>query len=90
MHEPGYADIIVALDHYYDIEEWLLHQHQSVEIITMKNYFGCQEIILDVEWDVFLNIYDDYFREDYKQACLDALVGLMMKPNEENKPKVPT
>jgi len=60
-HPDGYADIVVAYDSYRE-------EPDNVRIITMKGYYGVDEIISKSEIPVFLYLYDEEFRDEYNTA----------------------
>lgn len=60
-HPNGYADIVVAYDNYMD-------EPENLEIITMKNYYGTEDIISRLEVPEFMYLYDQDFKQDYDRA----------------------
>ena len=66
QHKKNYADIVLCVDETKELE--------GPEVISLRKFYGCREIIIDREIAEFLYLYDEEFKKDY-----DGLVQTDLK-----------
>lgn len=67
QHGPGYADVVFSYDDYYN------NYKPIIPSLTLKEYFGVENIISSGEIFHYLYLFNDEFKLEYSKQCTDEM-----------------